>query len=650
MDRVRVLSPALLALVALLGEQQARLGPLFVPAIGFRWVAAALVAAFLLTPRRNERRLGARDAAAAAVLGIAFVSWVVWRSSALGPPVSLIVTLDGNRTVVAETLQLEARRELRRLTGRRRNVTVSTEALIEVPRDGDYRVELDCDDACQVVVGTTRVRETGTVSLERGEAPFSLVYRQLGGPAKLVVGWNTPSAIELLPFEYFLRAPGAPSRTSQRLQVYATLVLGIVWWAAVSMWLAHIAPLRGQIFERRWVPASAAIAVLLYGCLLRYDAFLVHSGQDAQASLRPWVPSYGVFNPESAPDDPYRADVRSYLDRAETLTWTSFYAPSFREPFYVALTKPFLSIAGGEIGILIQSLVFSCAALVLFALVATELHGIWWATALLVPLALHEWLILEAPTGYRMSAYAFFLLATVAAMFVLPASRRGAVASGVLAGLLCLIRLSALSVVVPLLVLKVLSVSPRDRVVYGGIVLGVLIGLVGPFLVSNAISHGDPFYSISFHTEFWMRAEGLDTSEGPVSWTRYFTDFGRTGALLEGTIVGMTALPFRTFWTGLHHFPILDAVVLGLGVLGLVVSFRTEMRFLPVAYLGHLIPFAYIQNFPSGQMPRFVMPAYFFLVLAIPAAISARSWKPGRGSAKATPDGSERAAGSQGPS
>jgi hypothetical protein len=37
-------------------------------------------------------------------------------------------------------------------------------------------------------------------------------------------------------------------------------------------------------------------------------------------------------------------------------------------------------------------------------------------------------------------------------------------------------------------------------------------------------------------------------------------------------------------------------------------------------YLAHLVPFAYIQNFPSGEMPRFVMPSYFFLVLAAPAA------------------------------
>jgi len=46
---------------------------------------------------------------------------------------------------------------------------------------------------------------------------------------------------------------------------------------------------------------------------------------------------------------------------------------------------------------------------------------------------------------------------------------------------------------------------------------------------------------------------------------------------------------------------------------------------LTAAYFGHLLAFAYIQNFPSGQMPRFVMPAYFLLVLAVPYATRLRS-------------------------
>lgn len=622
MDRVKFIGPTLLATIALLGEQGARIGALVIPQISFSWAVFLLVGIFLLSAKCDDRRLGARDASAAALLGLGFIVVTLWRGAALSPPLTLAITVDGQQELVAQSLQLEARRDLRRLSGRRRNVTLTADAIVEVPRRGDYRFELDCDDSCNLRIGSERVRDNATLSLERGELPFSLDYRQLAGPATLRFAWNAPAAIELLPIEYFLRSPGGANRRNQRWRAHSSFVLGVVWWGLVSIWLCRLAPLRLQIFEKRWVPVSAAAIIVAYGCFLRFDAFLVHSGNAAQSSFQHWVPSYGVFHPASAPDDPYRADVRSYLERAESFTWSSFYAPSFREPFYIALCMPFLALAGGEVGILIQSLFFSCAALILFGWVAARLHGLWWATLLLVPVALHEWLILEAPSGYRMSAYSFFLLATTAAMFLTPTTRRGALVSGVLAGMLCLIRLSAVSVVAPLLVLRVWSLTHRERLSYSGNVVAVLVALVGPFLASNAWTHGDPFYSISFHTEFWMRAEGIgvDASQGAVSWTRYFTDFGRAGELVKGSLLGMSTLPLKTFWNGLRLFPIMDGAVLLFGFVGLVASLFSERRFITAAYLTHLVPFAYIQNFPSGQMPRFVMPSYFFMVLAVPVA------------------------------
>ena len=58
MDRVRILGPTLLAAVALLGQQGARFGPFIVPEIAFRWILLLVTAIFLLTPKRNGRRLG----------------------------------------------------------------------------------------------------------------------------------------------------------------------------------------------------------------------------------------------------------------------------------------------------------------------------------------------------------------------------------------------------------------------------------------------------------------------------------------------------------------------------------------------------------------------------------------------------------------
>jgi hypothetical protein len=225
--------------------------------------------------------------------------------------------------------------------------------------------------------------------------------------------------------------------------------------------------------------------------------------------------------------------------------------------------------------------------------------------------------VLDAPTGYRESAYSFFLLAFVAAISLGGSRLSSSVLSGSLGALLCLIRLSALAIVLPLLGVRLFWLSGAERRRYAASFGAVLLALVGPFLYSNLRAHGDPFYSVSFHTEFWLRAEGLDQGQGPVSLSRYFTDFERAGSLVWGSFLGLTVLPLRTFWNGLAHFPLLGVATLVPGVVGLL---RGRNLYLTAAYFGHLLAFAYIQNFPSGEMPRFVMPAFYLLVLAVPLA------------------------------
>jgi 4-amino-4-deoxy-L-arabinose transferase-like glycosyltransferase len=371
-----------------------------------------------------------------------------------------------------------------------------------------------------------------------------------------------------------------------------------------------------------------ATVLVVYGALLRFDALLVHSrlaienptAATVHRWLRPTLPNYGLLNIGNAPEDPYRADVRSYLDRASTMSLGGFYRPSFREPFYVALVKLFVTLFGGrEIGILIQSFFFSVLALPVIYLIGSRLAGRWWATAALAPLALHEWLVLEAPTGYRMSAYSLFLLAFTGWVFCREKQHRwaGPVAAGVLAAAVCLTRLSGLSFVLPLLLLKAWSTRNRGVVSYVLICFLVLSLLVAPFMLSSFLEHGDPFYSLSFHTRFWLDAE--ETPSGPagsVSVFQYLTEFHLAGELASGVLRGFTLLPMQTFWNGLARFPLLNIVVMAGGIAGLLLVLPTPYRFLTLAYFGHLIPFTYIQNFPSGTMPRFVMPAYFFLALA----------------------------------
>jgi hypothetical protein len=599
----------LLALFHLLGAQGARLGLFNVPTVSPGWILAVLALLMWLTPSRGIA-LGPRLLLVGALFLVTFVFLTLWRSHALHSTTSI---------------QIEGRNELRRLTGKRRDVSLQRRGVLEVPEDGVYAFEIYCDDACEITIGNDALRAEGALrrelALSRGDVPLEIRFRQNSGPARLAISWDGPRFFELLPLDFYLRPfEAAPPR---RLEAHLSLAGLAIWWMVFPFYWMTLARAKDRMRQSALVPVAAAAFLVLYGGLLRYEALLAHSdlvSRNARAAriheaLLPWLPSYGVFNPENAPEDPYRADVRSYLDRAEAMGSEGFYAPSFREPFYVLLVAAFVRLAGGPFGILVESAVFSALTLVLFYFVGAKLHGRLWAVALLVPVVLHEWLVLDAPTGYRESAYSFFLLAFVAAFLFC----RGAVLTGALGGLLCLVRLSALSIVAPLVAIRVYRLPPRERVRFTAALGATLLLLVGPFLYANFRAHGDPFYSVSFHTEFWLRAEGLAREEGPVSLSRYFTDFGRTAALAKGTLLGLTALPLRTFWNGFAHFPLLGAATLGLGAIGLV---RGKNLYLTAAYFGHLVAFAYIQNFPSGEMPRFVMPAFLVLVLTVPYAVT----------------------------
>ena len=121
MDRIKVLAPIALAAWALLGEQGARLAGFEVPAISLRWAIVAAAVGFFITPRRDRAPLGRGRAIAAVAMASAFVVLSVWRSAVLDPPLGLAVGINNKdgvrREVIADSLQLPGRRELRRLTG-----------------------------------------------------------------------------------------------------------------------------------------------------------------------------------------------------------------------------------------------------------------------------------------------------------------------------------------------------------------------------------------------------------------------------------------------------------------------------------------------------------------------------------------------------
>ncbi len=642
-----------IATIRLLGDQGASLGSFSFPSIGLRPLFGLSFLAFFLVPRSSsEPRPLPLAIVATALIVIAWpLAW--WRASIVEPASSLPATVsrvtesrtevEANRRI--DSLTIDSRKYLNRIAGRRRDVRLEIAGWLFAPRAGVYRFELDCDNRCVLRLDGKRLARSAGSSredtfLEQGVHRLALRFEQVDGPARLHLRWSQPSFMALLPLDHYLagEADRLTARTLRRKEIAAgiSLIVCLIGWSVFFALVIFAGESRQFWKERlsadraaRWVPTAAAVLLVGFGAMLRFDALLVRSqlvdtspwANTVQQSLRPLLPDYHAFYRANFAEDPYRADVRSYLDGAEAMSLGSFYDASFREPVYVGLVKFFVALAGRrEIGILLQSLFFSIAVLPLAFLLAIPMVGRWWAVAMLVPLVLHEWLIFEAPSGYRLSAYVFFLLLFVATVF---GRDRGhpvlrPVISGVLAAVVCLIRLSGLSLVLPILVLGAWEKRKQSGWPMLGVAVFTMTVLVAPYLVNCYRVHGDPFYAISFHTQFWLRAEGTENpaSLGEVSLYRYVTEFHEMGELLMGNLRGLTILPLTKFWSGLSEFPLFGVAVLAAGVAGLLLCSVTPMRFLLVAYLGHLIPFAYIQNFASGRAPRFVMPAYFFLILA----------------------------------
>jgi hypothetical protein len=449
---------------------------------------------------------------------------------------------------------------------------------------------------------------------------------------------------EPLSFEHYVTGDSGPvaldALEAKRREASFLLVLGVVGcglgaWGLSSAgrsrkeWLSFLRSARGQRLAH-----LAAGMLILYGALLRVNALLLRAGFTAEdpaaatlhRTLQPFVPDYDAFHPESYTDIPYRADAMSYLDRARKLTPENFYEPHVREPVHPLLAKGFLTLLGDPHGLLLESLFFSIAVLPLMYLVGRRWLGNWLALALLLPLVLDEWLVREAPSGYRESVYGFLLVAFVGWVFRTsnPSSARAAIGAGILGAAICLTRLSGLSFVLPLLGLAYLDRRRSGGGRFVAVVAAVMALLLGPYLWTSYRVYGDPFYSVSVHTHYWMKHEGTAEPPKGVSFVRYFSEFQEPAELVAGHLRGLTWLPLRTFYRGLAAFPLLAAGVVVAGIAGFALAFFGGPRFPLVAYFGHLVPFAYIQNFPSGDDPRFVLPAYFFLVLS--AGFGAFSW------------------------
>jgi hypothetical protein len=160
--------------------------------------------------------------------------------------------------------------------------------------------------------------------------------------------------------------------------------------------------------------------------------------------------------------------------------------------------------------------------------------------------------------------------------------------------------------------------------------------IVGPYLVSCAITTGDPFYAIDYHTGYYRYGEGLP-SDKPMSALSYVSSKvqRRPVAALDTAITGLFVQPFTTKWRGLDGWvPGIGRMLAWFSIAGLTRwMFVPEGRMMLVILFGSLVPYALTWNVAGGGEWRFTMHAYpLYLAASISGvAVSARAvgmlWK-----------------------
>jgi hypothetical protein len=393
---------------------------------------------------------------------------------------------------------------------------------------------------------------------------------------------------------------------------------------------------------RRILPSwtiTAAVAITLYGGLLRLDAFTGQYGTlDRPAwarimtrdvapvarHLRPSTVTWGRVAQPYVGGDPI-----TYLEYARGMT--SFYQPHVREPVFLATTRLGLWATGGQdAGISLASAAASVLAIfatyLLGAALVSPLAGLAAAAVMAIEYNSITW----AVDGWRDDTFtaAFLFSAWAIVRLYDRASFGNALLAGFMAGAACLTRITALSFVLPALFWIAIAgpAERRARIEYGAAALVITTALLAPFLVSCAFATGDPFFAINYHTSYYRFGEGLPIDQ-PMSAAAYLAQkFARHPvATLDVAVNGLLVRPFSTAWTPLDIWVKgLAAVLSAAALAGLAIwLFSARGRLMLVILVGSLVPYAFTWNIGGGDQWRFTMHVVPILAVAAGSALAA---------------------------
>jgi 4-amino-4-deoxy-L-arabinose transferase-like glycosyltransferase len=348
-----------------------------------------------------------------------------------------------------------------------------------------------------------------------------------------------------------------------------------------------------------------------------------------------WAPTPGRYI-----SDPY-----TYLQYAREMR--SFYAAHRREPVFPFVTKIFLRLLDQQdVAVSFASASFSVAAIAATFLLGAYASSYWVGIGAAIAMAVEYDVITWGAGGWRDDAFTFavVLFAYATLRFARDPSGRHAVAMGAVAGLACLVRITALSFVLPGFACLALIGARPVRARLAGIATGLLVATViaAPFLVNCWRVFGDPFYAINVHANVYRSAEGQPEQQG-LTAAAYLSSAARSRPFetLDTALMGLTAYPFQNKWRGFEPWaPDLGWWLSRASWLGLFLFLGSPAGRLLLVVLGtSLVPYAMTWKlisdwrFTAHAYPIFLVAAclairHVVLCAAPPDPLSPRRWPP----------------------
>jgi hypothetical protein len=384
-----------------------------------------------------------------------------------------------------------------------------------------------------------------------------------------------------------------------------------------------------------WRVTSIVLAVVItaYGGLVRLDALVERYGtvdhpgwahvltRGATRWAAPMKPAAHQWR--RIPQPYVGGDPINYLRYAREMR--TFYQPHVREPVFLAWTRGFLwLLSDQDIALSFASAAASTLAIAGACLLAGALVSPFAGLVAALLMATEYELITWAPDGWRDDT---FMAAVVFAAWAFVRLHRrptfgNALLAGATAGIACLTRITALSFVLPALLVVVMD-APRlewgRRARVTGLAALICALLVAPFMLSCAIATGDPFYAINYHTSYYRFGEGMP-AEQPLSAAGYISAklTEHPVRVLDTVLVGLFVQPFATRFHGYEGYaPHVGAALAWCAAAGLLLwPFVSAGRLLLVILFTSLVPYAFTWNVASGGEWRFTMHAYPLYIVA----------------------------------